>query len=407
MDQHSQQIADRYQVAIDANWRSWFDSDAWNIPLAGEFRQADQFEYLLDRAPVIVWPGLMLPDTLPIVGNEYGDWICVRVDEQNRFGELIHWYHGGGDWIPVGSSMAEAVLHDVVDQFRPRSGQVLRGATESTAANHLQKVVMRLRDERFRTWLHRSIEGQSSDASTVSQLVALLERHDYYHALETVLESRWSFAAACCDQIEYRLQAPLRTLVSDEIWKRLGVNYEPDFVRWLFDLQQIPNEALHQIQEVLHSLGRAPIQPQLQDWKQAEELALQILATRADLAWAVDIAGWAAQRRGDYIGACDIYFKGRFASAFSNQSVRLRSHGFDAQFGKVALAELWKLREHLTPEQRDDHYVQKVWQTPARLLQREIQDFWMQAGQQAMRTASTTALTSSSIARAGIWVLSG
>ncbi len=71
----------------------------------------------------------MLPDTLPLIGNEYGDWLCVRVDEDNRFGELVHWYHGGGDWIPVGKSIAEAVLHDIVDQFRPRKGQVLRGSS--------------------------------------------------------------------------------------------------------------------------------------------------------------------------------------------------------------------------------------------------------------------------------------
>ena len=385
MDQHSQQIADRYQVELSESWRDWFNHDSHQVSLAGEFRQTTQHEYLLDRAPAIIWPGLMLPDSLPIVGNEYGDWICVRVDEHSSFGELIHWYHGGGDWVPVGESIAEAALHDAVDQFRPRVGQVLRGAAESTSANHLQEVLSRLRDDRLQSWLRASLVQTADQATALEQIVHSLAQSEYFSALKSLAAARWSWLATSCDEIEYRLQSSLRSLTSDEIWKRLGMNYEPDFVRWLFDLQRIPNEALHQIQEVLHALGRTPISVQLQDWQSAESLASQVLSQRADLAWAVDIAGWSAQRRGDFAGACQIYFSGRFASSFSNQSVRLRSHGFDSQFGKVALAELWNLRDHLTAEQRNDGYVQKVWQTPERLLQREIQEFWMQAGQNAMR----------------------
>lgn len=390
MDQHSQQIADRYQVELTEPWKNWFDHDSSNVPLAGEFRQSTQHDLLLDRAPAIIWPGLMLPDTLPIIGNEYGDWICVRVDQHNQFGELNHWYHGGGDWIPVGHSIAEAVLHDAVDQFRPRSGQVLRGAVESTAPNHLQEVVERLNDERLQVWLHAALVQSSEDREALQRIMEALSKQNYSAAIGTLATSKWLNAATSCDQIEFALQVPLRSLADDELWKRLGMNYEPDFVRWLFDLQRIPNEALHQIQEALHALGRPPVQQAVQDWLKAESLALEVLEDRVDLAWAVDIAGWAAQRRGDFSKACQIYFDGRFASAFSNQSVRLRSHGFDSQFGKVALAELWNLREYLSAEQRDDGYVQKVWQTPARLLQREIQEFWMNAGNTAMREGNYT-----------------
>jgi hypothetical protein len=171
----------------------------------------------------------------------------------------------------------------------------------------------------------------------------------------------------------------------------MGLNYEPDYVRWLFDAQQIPNNALHQIQEILHTLGLAPVQPNIQDWAGAEQMALRLLTRRSDLAWAVDIAGWGAQRRGDLNAACEIYFNGRFASAFSNQSIRMRSHGFDPQFGKVALAELWNLRDHLQPAQRDDSYVQTIWQTPARALQQEVQKYWMAAGKQSMNAGNFAA----------------
>jgi len=385
MHQPSQHIADRYQIDLSASWQKWFEFDSFNVPLAGEFRQATQHNFLLDRAPAIVWPGLMLPDSLPILGNEYGDWICVRINEQNRFGELIHWYHGGGDWIPVGHSIAEAALHDAVDQFRPRVGQVLRGAAESTEPDHLAEVIQRLKSDSFQSWLTQSLSHSTQHENALRAIMRSLAQLDYWAALKTLEQSIWVIPATCCDQIEFVLQFPISSMSGDEIWKRLGMNYEPDYVRWLFDVQQIPYNALHQIQEILHTLGRPSIQPHSQDWRTAEALALKVLASRTDLAWAVDIAGWAAQRRGDFATACQIYFNGRFASAFSNQSIRLRSHGFDAYFGKVALAEMWKLREHLTTEQRDDSYVQKIWQTPARELKREIQDYWMNAGKQAMR----------------------
>ncbi len=394
MDQPSQHIADRYCVELDYAWRQWFDRDAEQVPLAGEFRDSTQHSFLLDRAPTIVWPGLMLPDTLPLIGNEYGDWLCVRVDSSNRFGELVHWYHGGGDWIPVGRTIAEAVLHDIVDQFRPRVGQVLRGAPESTSPEHLSHVIARLSEERLQRWLIASFERDPNESrehsSAFRDVLAELSARRYLPAVQQLERAGWSSEAALCDQIEYALQVPIRSLASDEIPKRLGLNYEPDYVRWLFDAQQIPNNVLHQIQEILHMLGIAPAQPNKQDWIEAERLALRLLERRSDLAWAVDIAGWAAKRRGDTEAACEIYFNGRFASAFSNQSIRMRSHGFDPRFGKVALAELWNLRDHLSSTQRDDTYLQKVWQSPARTLQREIQEYWMSAAREAMHAGNFT-----------------
>lgn len=392
MDQPSQHIAERYHVELDDAWRRWFDRDAEQVPLAGEFREASQFGFLLDRAPTIVWPGLMLPDTLPLIGNEYGDWLCVRVDGTNRFGELVHWYHGGGDWIPVGRTVAEAVLHDIIDQFRPRIGQVLRGAAESTSPEHLSDVIQRSNEERLQRWLTASLEERPGQSQVQSPLLrnvlGSLSEGNYLSAVEQLERAGWAVEASLCDQIEYALQVPIRSLASVEIHRRLGLNYDPDYVRWLFDAQQIPNDALHQIQEILHSLGVPPAQPRAQNWAEAERLAVRLLARRNDLAWAVDIAGWAAQRRGDLTAACKIYFNGRFASAFSNQSIRMRSHGFEPQFAKFCIAEMWNLREHLNASQRDDGYVQKVWQTPARVLQREVQEYWMTAGREAMNAGN-------------------
>ncbi len=78
--------------------------------------------------------GFMLPDTLPILGNGYGDWLCMRVNADNTAGEVVHWYHGGGDWMPWGRNPAEAIAFDRLRQRLPgrRVAHATRPAEPST-----------------------------------------------------------------------------------------------------------------------------------------------------------------------------------------------------------------------------------------------------------------------------------
>jgi hypothetical protein len=386
MDQPSRQIADRYQVHLTDAWCQWFDGDADAIALPGEFRVPASAHSLLERSPQCIWPGLMLPDTIPVLSNEYGDWICVRVDEHNCFGELLHWYHGGGDWIPLGRSLAEAVLHDAVDSLRIRTSQVLRGATESQSLCRKQDFKQRVSQSILHDWLARQLDTRDLHMPVLNAI----EQEEYLIALSLLLESGWATCAVLCDRMEIALQYPANSMANPSIAHRLGINWEPDFVRWLFDLSTIPQDAFQQIQEILHSSGLAATGWQQQDWNTAESLAHQVLNERWDLGWAVDIAGWAAQRRGDLLTAANIYFRGRHASAFSNQSVRMRTHWFDQQFGKFSLSQLWMVRDHLNVSDREDSYVQEVWQTPSRLLQRHVQDYWSAAGRELMRHGNFT-----------------
>ena len=389
MDQPSQLIADRYQVDLSPLWRNWFDTDALRLEFAGEFRTPPNVASLLEQAPSNIWPGLMLPDALPILGNDYGDWICVRVDESNRFGELLHWYHGGGDWIPLGYRLAEAVLHDAIDQFRPRTRQVLRGAPEITSVNHQSHVLERLNHPSLRNWLCQSLSKPDSTPCAadieLQNISTALANFDYATSLQIMLDAHWARAACVCDRVELALQTATRPLANEEISRQLGINWEPDFVRWLFDISQVPQDAMQQIQEILHATGAPVGTIQQQDWLTAEKLASEVLADRQDLGWAFDIAGWAALRRGDTCAAAQIFFRGRYASAFSDQSVRMRTHWFDKQFGKFSIGQLWTAREQLSVADREDPYLQTVWQTPSRIVQREVQQFWMTHGKNAMR----------------------
>lgn len=381
MDQPSRQLADRYHLMLDSLWQAWFDEHASHIALPGAFRVPNSVDSLLEHAPQSIWPGLMLPDTLPLLSNQYGDWICVRVDSGDRLGELIHWYHGGGDWVPVGEHIAEAALHDAIDQYRPRAGQMLRGASESNANDDVADTQDRLGNAQFVAWLEESL----ADAAACRAIVDLIANQQHAAALEAMQRAHWAYEAVICDRIELALQAPTMGMANHAIAHRLGINWEPEYVRWLFDLAAVPMEAMQQIQEILHSNGYPPTGWALQDWGAAEALAHQVLQRRWDLGWAIDLAGWAALRRGELTTAANIYFRGRFASAFSNQSVRMRTHWFDQNFGKFSLASLWNIRESLAPSDRDDPYVQAVWQTPSRLLQRQVQDYWINSGRELMR----------------------
>lgn len=378
MSSPAQQIAEHYHLQLDVEWHQWFNIDSRQLEFAGDFIAPVSVEALLEATPQAIWPGLMCPDWLPIIGNNSGDWLCGRVDHLGKIVELLHWYHGGGDWIPIGHSIAAAILHDTIDQARPRSQQVLRGAIEFARTAEpfsLQK------NESLIKWFQRSLP---SSATVLHQLFGCLQNQNYLDALRILTESGLCAEAAACDMIECTLQQPVAVLARTEIPQRLGINWEPHYVRWLFDVDLIPRDIAGQVYDIAKQLSLRAVTIVEQDWRSAEECARRVLQQRSDLGWPVDIAGWAAQRRGDLRSACDVYFEGRFTSAFSNQSVRMRTHWFEPRFGKFSLAQLWEIRDSLTTDKRDDPYLQLVWHTPTRLLQRVIQEFWMKQGRQAM-----------------------
>ena len=245
MDQPSIQIADRYRLMLSAEWQRWFQSDASRLRPAGVFQSALSAERLAMECPSEIWPGFMLPDTLPIMGNEYGDWICVRVLPGNGFGELLHWYHGGGDWVPLGNRLAEALVHDVVDQFRPVGRQMLRGASETIADDHRVRVLSDFAEPEFQDWLSHNLASTAQNASQVAHVLSLLQRlldaGDYSSALSLLYEQCWSQDAVACDLIEEALQRPIAMLADPAIAKALELNWTPDYVRWLFDSDRVPN----------------------------------------------------------------------------------------------------------------------------------------------------------------------
>ncbi len=381
MDQPSRQLADRYLLQLDTAWQRWFDRDAPRVAPAGMMRDVLSPEELCAAAPPQIWPGFMLPDTLPIVGNEYGDWLCVRVLPSGDLGELVYWYHGGGDWIPVGTRIAEALLHDAVDQFRSLRPQMLRGAFESRDEDNAE-VLARLEQPAFVEWLRAQLVDDRCSLADIGRLLTLvidaLCSGQHARALELLYQNGWARAAAACDLIEHALQQPLQPIAGSEVAEAAGIGWYPDYVSLLFDTARMSPE---QATSVRAAASLSDDAWPRQDWEVAQEIADQVIADRSDLGWAYTIAGWARQRTGDFAQAASIYWDGRYASSFADQSVRLNSHCLADKTGKFAVERLLELQDALSSEAKQDDYLRLMTAQSDRALMTEVHEYWWQQGE--------------------------
>lgn len=395
MNQPADQFAARYGLQLNPAWQAWFNEDCRSVPLPASFTAPLPVGDLLDEAPSQIWPGFMLPDTLPLVSNLYGDWICVRVEAQDGLGELLHWYHGGGDWIPVGQHLSEMVVHDVVDQFRPLARQMLRGAPESMQPARAGELMAQFHQPRLQQWLVEYLprrpaedsqsgllptvaaefESQTGTAGRLQRLAELLEQSAYDAVLAALWRWRWAEDAVACDLIQHALQPTPPRLADAEIARQAGIDWSPDYVRWLFDLDQVPQELRGRLLELA---GEDPSAWPQQDWPLAGHIASQVLQRRNNLGWAVNVAGWSSQRQGQVEQAAEIYFSGRFASAFSDQGVRMRSHWNQPQRGKFTVAQLLGLDEYLTDQQRGDGYLSAIRRSPPPQTRAAVQQWWLE-----------------------------
>lgn len=379
----SEQISERYCLNLSKFWCDWFDGAATAFKLPGMMRQPLLAGDLCREAPEQIWPGFMLPDALPIIGNRYGDWICARVTENDELGELIYWYHGGGDWIPVGSSLSAVLVHDVVDQFRSVRKQMLRGASESRADSQAG-VLLRLADDNFSAWLsmHLSEDARSSELdidvrSSLDRLITRLSEADYEAALKLLYQNRWVEDAVTCDLIDLALQGPLESISSQHIAKAANLPWFPEYVRLLFDPSQASQETRQRILE-LDSLEHRDWP--CQDWQLAAELAGKVALRRSDLGWTATVLGWFHEKNGDLARAIVAYQNGMHASAFADQSVRLNSHAEVDEYGKFSTARLVALREHWTGELLSDSYLQIFRNPRKRSLLVDVCEYWKTLG---------------------------
>ncbi|MFO0944261.1 MAG: SMI1/KNR4 family protein [Pirellulales bacterium] len=337
MGQLAQIFSDRFQLQLSTSWQQWFNQTSREVQLPGFFRKPVELDGLCAQRPTQIWAGFMLPDSLPILGNGYGDWICARVDHEGKIYELVHWYHGGGDWVPVGNSLAEAVVHDAVDVHRPVRKQMLRGAVETTRSSSGSHSAALLQ------WLTITLSADRPlvTADNLGNLLQQSTANNYAGSVQRLIELGIAVDAAVCDSIEQIIQ------------------------------QSVPSEnaSLHMLSE--------------EDCQRIIGFCQSVLERRQDLGWSFSLLGWCQQLNGDKLAGRESFFKGRLASAFSDQSVRLRLHRFEQKYGKFSIAQLASNKTTLYPEMLEDSYLAACLDSKDANLVARIQDYWLNLAQQA------------------------
>lgn len=355
-------LEQRYSLRVAEPLADWFDSDTWQQIGNGEFNQAVSPQILLGETPDVIWPGLMLPDTLPVLGNRDGDWLCLRIGADDTVREIIHWYHGGGDWIPWGKTLAEAIAFDTIRDALPGRHQ-----GHSVPAEPRRRADS---DGAFARWAARWLPAEAN---------AVIRRASHHPVAEVLLEHGVAETALRCEMVLSALDSGLRRALSPEIAAEMGIQWEPRAVSWLFDTS-LADEDL-----------RAAFQTKVgervdwdQDWTTAAEQSMAVCDQRDDLGWAFDVAGWAAERKGDTAAAIRFYRMGAKALAFADQSIRFRTHWFPQRMGKFSI---WRLHEldaiREAPTKSVDHYLAAIRNTDARTLRSQTLAYWRSAAERA------------------------
>lgn len=355
---------ERYRVSLPVDLVDWFDNRIWRNAGEGEFCDPVGPEVLLQRCPEVIWPGFMPPDCLPLIGNHYGDWLCLRVGRTDDVAEVIYWYHGGGDWIPWGHSLAEAI---VFDRLRERLPGRRQGHAEPAELPRRSASAGSLADwaaERLGDTVASLFDPRTSGAELVQRM----------------LKTATAEVAVRCEAILEALDNPLRHKLTPDVARQMGWRWEQDAVRWMFDPSQISPQDQDRLARQL-DVDAGDLQTQ--DWEAAERHALAVCALRDDLGWARDISGWAAERRGDFSQAASHYRRALTTSSFADQTIRFRTHWCDAAHGKFAAARLQAIRHQVSDRSfEDDPYYRLLTAGDGRIT--AARQYWSQQAAQAV-----------------------
>jgi hypothetical protein len=354
----SRAIADRYQLSLSAELSDWFDSGVCETIGHGEFCEPATPEQLLAEAPECIWPGLMPPDVLPLVGNGLGDWLCGRVSEKNSIDEIIYWYHGGGDYLPYGSSLAEALLFDTLADRLPGRRQLHAVPAERELIAHQIQV-----SSVMIAW---AIKQLPPDVLPLLDIDAPPER-----VAAALMEHRIATDAVRCDAVLAALDNELRVRLTAADAKALGASWDKEVARWMFDTTTIPSE----VREVLNlQWSETSENPFAQDWDLVERICGEMARERSDLGWVNDCLGWSAQRRGDLDLAKHHYENAAFASVFTDQAVRFKTHFDSERIGKFSIARLIELGGS---DRIDASYIDAISRADQPNWREQVTTYWL------------------------------
>lgn len=408
----SESVSERYQLRLPGDVQDWLDDERWRVAGGGEFDQPLSPDDLLAPQPGLIWPGFMLPDTLPLIGNAYGDWLCLRVGHGGDVLECLYWSHAGGDWLPYGRTLAEALLYDACRaRERRRAASSARvvppwtgeaptlPAHAATSANGDPPEQDRLSSSR-NTASSTSLDAKASNSGNADSSSswdahaawawrqAGLPDGDWPEIRDGALAAlrgrlateglaRWALAR---DSVLDQLNCGLRVRSDYRVAQQLGILWEPDYVRWMFDTAAIPVAERRRLTAFFAGDETELLD---QNWQEAERIATLVMSERHDMGWAFDIAGWAAERRGEPHLAAQRYLAGLRASLFADHTVPFRTHWAAERLAKFSAARLEQLRELLPNQALRDPYLRLFLDDGPHSLRDRVHEYWMEQGRAA------------------------
>lgn len=357
----SERFASRYQCALPHALADWLDQELWKSEGGGEYREPADIEELLESAPEPIWPGLMCSDFIPLIHNAAGDWLCVRVDQENRASQIVQWYHGGGDWIPWGNDLSEAFIFDaLIDRISPQSRRhAVPAESPRLAAGSSQDPML----EWALNHVDDSVRGLFQESAEPSWIA------------ETLLKSNVAEVAVQCELVLLALRHRSRETLRNALGRRANEVSHRQLTEWAFDLDRIPQEYRSDLES---ELGQ---QLSGQDWNIAASHAESASRLSPELAWPWEILGYCAERTGDLAKATDAYRTAMHCSVFTDQSVRFNTHWESDHSAKFSVARL----ASLMPEMLDsDDYFRQLREADPATRRETITRHWIQIASDAL-----------------------
>lgn len=375
----SRAVAERYHLKLSVELIDWFDSGVCESYGHGEFCEPATPDQLLVDAPECIWPGLMPPDVLPLVGNGLGDWLCGRVSAEGTIGEILYWYHGGGDYLPYGSGLAEALLFDTLADRLPGRRQLHAVPAEHERREHQIRV-----SGAMISWALRQLPD---DVAQVLDIDAPPSR-----VAAAMMRQRIAIDAVRCDAVLAALDNDLRVRLTSSDAGALGVAWDKEAAKWMFDTATIPSDVKAKLSE---RWGLSDGQAFAQDWEAVARICSEMAAERNDLGWVHDCLGWSAQRRGDVQAAVGHYENAALTSVFTDQAVRFRTHFDGERIAKFSIARLIELG---ATHRVDPRYVDALSHTDEPNWRERVSEYWLE---QAERSGARSADRYEQVYRAG------
>lgn len=357
----SERLADRYHLQLTGELADWFDDQLWKGHGGCEFSEPVRADVLLAQTPEPIWPGLMPCDMLPVIGNRAGDWLCLRVDANNRVGQVVQWYHGGGDWLPWGGTLSAAIWFDAIRTRLPHpSRRHVDSRSLATSGSG------DFAGDPWLNWAQQHLPAEVADLINPDV--------DGDHVVEVMLRCEVAEIAMRCELVQAALKETLSATLDPTTAEQLGVDWN-QVVQWMFDTGRMPTETRQRLER---DYGLTISKPQ--DWQSAESHARHVIELAPELAWAWDVIGYAAERRGDDPVAIDAYRRGASCSVFTDQSVRLRTHWTNEDAAKFSASRLHRQYPEIIGQ---SDYLQILCGGPSRDRRRRLSSHWVELAQQA------------------------